>query len=79
MSDERKPGEIAASVTSAKVNVFSESAVFKRELESYVPSRFAISSDKNERRQAVTLQTVAPALRSGRGLKPVVIQARVFR
>ncbi len=69
MSDERKLGKIAASVTSAKVNVFSESAVLKHESESYVPSRFAISLHKTERRQAVTVRTVAPALRSGRGLK----------
>ena len=79
MSDAKQGMRIAVGLTSAKLSVFFESSAFERELESYVASRFAISSYKNERRHAFTLHTVAPALRSGRGLKHYKSSGGIYR
>lgn len=69
MSDEKQRIRIAAGSISEQLSIFPKSSTLENLLEVLASSWFAFGFDKNERRQTLTLHTVAPALRSGRGLK----------
>lgn len=61
--------ENRANVKPGRSKRFSDLVAISVESGTYVQVRFAPGVEKNQRRQAVILYTVAPALRSGRGLK----------
>ena len=69
MSDEKQCIRIAASSIPEELKIFSKLSAIENHLETSVSWWFALGADKNERRQALIIYTVAPALRRGRGLK----------
>jgi hypothetical protein len=69
MSNEKECIRIAVSSIPEELKIFPKSSAIENHLETSVSWWFALGADKNERRQILTIYTVAPALRSGRGLK----------
>jgi hypothetical protein len=69
MSDEKQRIRIATGSIREELKIFPKSSAMENLLATSVSLWFALGADKSERRQTLTIYTVAPALRSGRGLK----------